>query len=315
MKEIGGYFEFENLISNEYYSDLIALNSARNSLLYLIKIKNIKKIYIPYYLCDSVTNALKKNDVKFEYYKVKFDFMPNFSKTLKENEYIYIVNYFGQISNKKILELKRIFKNIILDNTHAFFQNPLSGVDTIYSCRKFFGVSDGAYLYTNAKKIENLPIDKSKNRMKHLLGRYEECAFEYYKEFQANDEIFEREPIKQMSKITHNILGAIDYEHVRKVRNNNYIYLHKKLREINELKLNIPEGAFCYPFFTENSSEIRKKLINNKVYISKLWPNVLDEYKDEVALKYSNHILPIPCDQRYNEEDMDYIVNIILSNI
>ena len=47
MNEIGGYLEFEQLVSNEYYSNLIRLNSARNALYYVILAKKIKKLYIP----------------------------------------------------------------------------------------------------------------------------------------------------------------------------------------------------------------------------------------------------------------------------
>lgn len=44
---------------------------------------------------------------------------------------------------------------IILDNTQSFFQKPISGIDTIYSCRKYFGVPDGAYLSTNILLMMN----------------------------------------------------------------------------------------------------------------------------------------------------------------
>ena len=42
MKEIGGYIEMEHYTNNEYYSSLLRLNSARNSLRYLIKVRKIK---------------------------------------------------------------------------------------------------------------------------------------------------------------------------------------------------------------------------------------------------------------------------------
>lgn len=58
MEEIGGYFELEELIKNEYYKNLIALNTGRNALYYVLKALNIKKLYIPYYLCDSISNML-----------------------------------------------------------------------------------------------------------------------------------------------------------------------------------------------------------------------------------------------------------------
>lgn len=44
--EIGGYFGLEPLISNEYYKDLIALNTARNALLFILKArKNSEALY------------------------------------------------------------------------------------------------------------------------------------------------------------------------------------------------------------------------------------------------------------------------------
>ena len=61
----------------------------------------------------------------------------------------------------------------------------------------------------------------------------------------------------------------------------------------------------------ENGPEIRKRLIANKIYIPKLWP--MDYHRDEIELEYklADNILPIPCDQRYTEEDMLYICSIL----
>ena len=68
MKEIGGYFGLEQLISNEYYKDLIPLNNGRNALLYLLKARNIKKLYIPYYLVNVVSEMCSRNGYSFKYY-------------------------------------------------------------------------------------------------------------------------------------------------------------------------------------------------------------------------------------------------------
>ncbi len=74
--EIGGYFEFENLIHNEYYADLIALNTARNAVAYLIKTKEIKKLYIPTYLCDSIKKICDRKGCLYDFYEVASDFQP-----------------------------------------------------------------------------------------------------------------------------------------------------------------------------------------------------------------------------------------------
>lgn len=312
MKEIGGYFELEHLISDEYYKGLIHLNTARNALLYLIKLKEIEKVYIPYYLCNSVSDMLQKFGYKYEYYRIAADFSPIFNKNLKEQEYLYIVNYFGQLSEEKILSLKDQHKQIIIDNSQAFFQRPLSLIDTIYSCRKFFGVPDGAYLSTDKKLDEELEIDISKGRIEHLLGRFEGKASDYYSDFLEVDEQFNGATLKQMSKLTRNLMGAIDYRNVFRKRNSNYRYLEKELYKFNQIKLISPRGPFCYLFYSKNGLQLRKDLAEKKIYIPTLWKNVLNTTpKESIEYQYSANLLPIPCDQRYDLEDMKYIVECI----
>ncbi|MCH7321029.1 hypothetical protein LZ480_03920 [Solibacillus sp. MA9] len=312
MKEIGGYFELEQLISNEYYKDLIHLNTARNALLYLIKSKKIEKVYIPFYLCNSVSNMLDRYGYEYEYYRIAADFSPIFNKELKKQECLYVVNYFGQLSEEKILYIKDKHKQIIVDNTQAFFQRPLNSVDTIYSCRKFFGVPDGAYLSTDKRLDKTLEIDISKDRVEHLLGRFEGKASDYYSGFLEVDERFNGETLKQMSKITRNLMGAIDYQNVIRERNRNYRYLENELKKYNPIKLNSPEGPYCYPFYADNGFEIRRNLAEKKIYIPTLWKNVLQVTPQEsIEYRYSANLLPIPCDQRYDEDDMKYIVECI----
>ncbi|MDY0235310.1 MAG: hypothetical protein RBR71_04750 [Gudongella sp.] len=309
MKEIGGYFGLDQFIDRPYYKNMIELNTGRNALLYLVKSRKIKKIYIPYYLCDSVVDVLKKHKYDFEYYHIDNEFNPVFEKALEEDEYLYIVNYYGQITNERVLYLKQKHGRVILDNTHSFFQKSTEKIDTIYSCRKFFGVPDGAYLSTDCLLYKELEIDLSKDRMSHILGRYEGLASDYYCDFQENDDLFNIESLKYMSKLTKNILGAIDYQRVIETRDENYFYLESKLKEINRLNLLRSEGAFAYPLYVENGVEIRKRLAGKKIYIPTLWPNVIrDNLEDSIEYNYAANILPLPCDQRYGIKEMEYLV-------
>lgn len=310
MREIGGYFGLESLISKEYYSDLVALNSGRNALVYLLRAKKIKKIYIPYFLCDSIEKVCERERCDYAFYHISNDFYPIFEEELKANEYIYIVNYYGQISNKALVALKEKYKRIIFDNSHAFFQRPIEGVDTIYSCRKFLGVPDGAYLSTDTVIKGDLDIDTSALRMNHLLGRLEGNASDYYEVFKRNEEKFEELDLCYMSKLTHNIMGAIDYNNVRQKREHNYKILKEKLDAINVKVLSVHGVPYCYPFYCNNGKDIRKQLIERKIYIPTLWPNVL-QMKDTLEKDLAENCLPIPCDQRYEEEDMLYIVQAI----
>lgn len=312
MREIGGYFQLDQLIDKPYHENLVELNTGRNSLLYLVEAKKISKVYLPYFLCNSMSDMLGKYGINFEYYHIGKDFLPVFEEKLKEDEYLYIVNYYGQITNDEIRKFKEEYKNIILDNTQSFFQKPVLNIDTIYSCRKYFGVPDGAYLSTDVALDEILEEDQSSSRMKHILGRFEGQASDYYNEFNKNDDAFKELPIKRMSKLTRNILGAIDYQKVIDTRNRNFKYLHDCLGSSNVLEIKLPHGPFAYQYYVENGIEIRKKLAEKKIYIPTLWPNVLKEnLEDSIEYDYAANILPLPCDQRYAVEDMERLIEVL----
>lgn len=312
MKEIGGYFGLEGHISNggEYYKDLVALNTARNALVYLVKAKRIKKLYIPYLLCDSVSLVCDREGIPYEYYHTDESFQPIFDRELKDNEYLYVVNLYGQLSNERILELKRQYKRIIADNIHAFFQKPVDGIDTFYSCRKFFAVPDGAYLYTDCFLNENLPLDNSNDRTSHIYGRIKDGATAHYAEFKANDASFKQLPLMRMSELTHKMLSEIDYEAVRAIRKENYAFLHQQLVNKNRLNLRLPEGPYAYPFYCENGMEVKKKLAEKRIYVATLWPNVV-EIGGAIEKDFAENILPLPCDQRYCSIEMQLIVEEI----
>ena len=147
------------------------------------------------------------------------------------------------------------------------------------------------------------------DRMTHILGRYEGSASDYYSCFQSNDQSFMTEPLKSMSRLTHNILGAIDYLKIRRVRHDNYEYLTCEFLKRNKLKLKTPDGAFAYPLYAVNGIGIRKALAQKRIYIPTLWPNVLtDTPEDCIEHDYAANILPLPCDQRYGIDDMKYMV-------
>lgn len=310
MNEIGGYFGLEDFVHKEYYEDLIAVNSGRYALLYILKAKKIKKLYLPYYLCDSVSKLCEKETITVDYYSIDKSFHPVFEQSIGNDEAFYLVNYCGQLTEEDIRFWKEKYNNLIVDNVQAFFQKPIPEVDTIYSCRKFFGVPDGGYVSTDVLLEEALPIDISKERMRHILGRYEGSASDYYNDFKQNDEIIENAGLRFMSKLTHNLMGAIDYEKVKIQREKNYKYLHKRLGPRNKLSLTIPQGPYAYPFYCKNGMEIKKRLAKQTIYIPTLWPNVLG-LEGTLEKDYTENILPLPVDQRYEENEISLIAETV----
>ena len=311
VKEIGGYFGLEKLVSNEYYPDLAAVNNARCALLYIIEAKHYNKVYLPYFLCDSVRLVLEREKISFEEYRIDRTFLPLLDIKTKPEEVVYIVNYYGLIGEEQLISLKNRYGNIVVDNAQAFFARPVKGIDTLYSCRKFFGVPDGGYAYTDAEFQGDIPVDVSMERIKHVLGRFEgNCASDYYECFNNNDESFKELELRLMSKLTHNILGAIDYQAAKCRREENYLFLSKALEDRNLLKIKCPPGPYAYPFLIHNGMTVKKLLAKRKIYVATLWPNVIGTGLD-IETEFAENIMPLPCDQRYSEKDMQRVADAV----
>jgi hypothetical protein len=312
MKEIGGFFELELDAKNEYHIDAIRLNTARNALEYILKSKNYTKIFIPYFTCDVLMQPIEKLKVACEFYSIDEKFEPifDFSK-IKGNECFLYTNYFG-LKDSFVNKISLNCKNLIIDNAQSFYSKPIDNVDTFYSARKFFGLPDGGYLYTDKKIEEDYKKDLSYERFEHLLRRIDENAEAGYKSFTENDKKLDNLPILEMSNLTHKILDSIDYDSVKSKRIKNYKYLHQSLKDRNLLKFeksNV-QVPLVYPFWTKDL-KLKKTLIENKIYCATYWPNILEWCKeDSLEVMLTKELIHIPIDQRYGINEMDLIINI-----
>lgn len=316
-REIGGYFELEKFVEKTYHPGAIALNCGRGCLAYLVELRSMEAIWLPDFLCDSVPKLFSREGVKVHTYQVGVDFLPVYDFEVKQDEWMLLVDYYGQLSSAGVESaMAASGGRLIVDETQDFFRSPWEGVDTVYTCRKWFGVSDGAYLYTgDGKRLErDLPVDESYSRMGFVLGRFERTASEFYGQSCDNNTLFANEPVKRMSPITANILSAVDYKNVKAARRANWAYLHDNLKERNLLNLEASEAPFAYPLQLKgiDPAVLRKRLAAERVYVPVLWPNVMgDPRTHSIACDYAASILPLPIDQRYDREDMDFMLSLL----
>ncbi|MCO7176444.1 hypothetical protein ACFP7A_11345 [Sporolactobacillus kofuensis] len=315
QKIIGGFFSLELPKHTEYHEQALRLNSARYCLEYVLRARNYKKIYLPTYICDSVLQPIKRLNIDYEFYSINDHFAPVLDQTLENDACFYYVNYFG-LNSSNIREFCQKMKHVIVDNTQAFFARPLAHVDTLYSARKFFGVPDGGYLYTDAEDRIGLERDPSYYRFDALLKQIDLGSVPAEPLFEQNEAYLDTCGMHAMSRTTQRLLMSIDYEHVRAIRNENFLYLHRQIGQYNQLIADFSNvnGPMCYPFLIDRGEQLKDLLLKHRIYTDDFWEEVTSRVSESsFEYRLAKHLIPLPIDQRYNEVDMRAIVRIVRS--
>ena len=94
---------------------------ARNALKYAVVKFDIKKMHIPYYLCDVIRHTLISAGCKPKFYHIDDNFFPAYE--FSKNDYILYPNYWG-VCAKNVEELVKTYPNLIVDNAHAYYDEP-----------------------------------------------------------------------------------------------------------------------------------------------------------------------------------------------
>ena len=313
MDAIGGYFSLELPLREEYHKNAIRLNTGRNCLEYILRARKYKKVYVPYYTCEAVLEPINKLGIPYEFYHIDIRFEISDSITLKEGEALLYTNYYG-LKQRYVEQLADKFSScLIVDNTQAFYAKPLNGIDTFYTCRKFFGVPDGSYLYCDKELTDDIEQDFSYDRVAHLVKRIDLSAEDGYKDFRHVDDGLDNQPIRRMSMLTQRIMQSIDYEAVAQRRRSNFQMLHDALGNENNLDLPLDDDAvpMVYPYHVQEKG-LRETLIENRIFVAQYWPSVLKWAKpDSMDYLLAYQIQPLPIDQRYGNNEMSRIINII----
>ncbi len=314
MKAIGGYFGLETGQGSPLHREALRLNSARNGFEYILRARRYRRVYLPYYTCGVMFEAPRKLGVPVSLYGIDERLEPVSLPDLREDEAFVYTNYFGLKQDCVESLASRYGEQLIVDDAQAFFAPRLHGIDTIYSPRKFFGVPDGGYLYTEALWDEAFPQADSLQRMAHLLKRAATGPESGYADFRKAEASLDNAPVQRMSSLTSTLLEGCDYAFSARRRRENYLFLDRVLRSSNRLGLPLPDEAvpMVYPFFTEDR-DVRKHLLENRIYVARYWD--LSENGAAEGFGFESRLaegmIPLPIDQRYGEEDMQRILDVI----
>lgn len=314
MKRLGGFFELELPHGGtQMHPQAYALNTGRACMMVMLEHLRPKRVHVPFYTCDATLHPFSRLGIETRSYALDETLFPIELPALDEGEYILWTDYFGVCGRHTDTLKERYGEKLLLDDTHAFFRSGHTGYWSFTSARKYFGVPDGAYLYSPARldiRAERFKGISLRHSVLRRLDRQSE-AYEAYKEYERSLDC----SVYRISEISEGLLSSVDLPGVMDARRCNFAYLHSVLGQHNQLALRETNDVpFCYPYLPSRKFE-RERLYAEEIFVPTLWPDVSarDAPGYEFEKHFSMNLLPLPIDHRYNPDDLQRMADCLVS--
>ncbi len=316
------------------FGNVVLTTSGRGALsLLLEKIKpRVKSVLLPSYICGSVILPFKQAGYDLIFYDVDKYLRPvNYGVINSSNVGIFFhMGYFGFTTNNvlsdTIISLKSESVIIIEDVTHTLFTEHSGSIESdffIGSIRKWFGIPSGGFLATDRTmnyelsdtNVEFVNIRKSSlhQKFEYMSSGNRFIKSTYLSGFnRAEDRLDEDIKPYKIDYVSELIIKNLDYKELESSRRTNYEFLRRHLGDVDEIEI-IFNGIennvtpIFFPIYIKNGrDELRRKLIEEEIYCPVHWPipNQVNNSLNVAVENIYNSILSIPCDQRYQIEDM-----------
>lgn len=297
-------------------------NNARSALAVLLRGLKPKKFWLPSYICPSLAQNM---GVDVQFYPVTPELQPDVSflrAHVKAGDVLLGVNYFGRLPQDAFLAYTKQQPEVVFieDCAHTIpMQQGFWGDYMLFSPRKLVGLADGGYFV--ADQVQTIQFELS-HPDSHELNRWQASLLRYSDAL--NSDLWH--PINQtkeknmsvgrmrMSRLGHELIHQINVEKMIEKRQENFAQLHASLGHLSFLELSddyCPFG-FVVRLNPQTREHVRHILIEHQIFPAIHWEN-LPSSEDEFpeAHQLSKELLTLPCDQRYDVADMDYITDVV----
>lgn len=305
-----------------------------------------KSCLMPAYMCDTVFFPFEQNDWELLFYHIDENMKADeqeIQALIEQNRpgLLFIHPYYGVDTWKQMRSFLHVYqdKGLLLmeDRTQSYYLSPpdVMADYIIGSLRKWYAIPDGGFLTTNHAIYEDILEQKDYfaiERTSFLTSKWEYLhGTEEAEEKQQRKEQFLRDnrrmeewldhtpDVTCLSPISRTILADVDEISCRARRNQNYQILQKSfanrkgIKPVFEKCVEQPDAPLYFPVYITDREEFQSYLQKHDIYAPILWP-IGKENGDLLSKKEQyiyQHLLAIPMDQRYGEEQMNRIIEVL----
>ena len=295
---------------------------------------------LPSLCCDSMSEPFVLEGYEVVFFAVDEDLRideEGLAEKAGENpgSLLLYMSYFGiaPFAGRFAEEVKERFGlTVVRDATHDFLGRGIEGGAADYvvaSLRKWAALPDGAILYSRHRDLGNGRLgvdddfvarrrDAMTAKQRYLEGDDGVSKEGYLASLAECNAVLDAmgEPC-EMSAVSSDILARTDWAAVRDLRKRNASLLTLRFEKAGlRCYCDISTPPLYVPIVLENRDTVQRKLSSMDVYCPVLWP--LPEGAEGCggfAGEFSSRMLAIPCDQRYQERDIEFIADSVIDVI
>lgn len=301
-----------------------------------------RQILLPAYTCQTVITPFEELGWSISYFGIKKSLhidCDNLQQCCEELSPVLVLvhPYFGMtFDSMEVSCLNKVHQfgiKIIVDLTQCVFlaRNFTFADYYVGSYRKWFPIPDGGFLQSNistfyphkkrkvnedfvntqvdAMYLRNVYFGNSDQQIKDISIRLSKAA---------NLMVDKKISPHSISSLSKKLLMSEDWSDNQKRRINNYTYLFDFFPE-SEMFVpvcrdisRVTTAPLYFTIYAKERGALQEMLSSYGIYAPVIWPveneNVL--INDEVRFIYE-HLLAIPCDQRYDISDMERIIKVL----
>ncbi len=305
----------------------LLLATARCALHVILEHVRPRQVWLPSYLCGVVLQAIRPETSLTRFFPVNGSLKVIAADWLDDvmaGDVVVFIDYFGFSEWSAVgAQAKARGAVVVEDASQAFLSSEFPEVSDylIFSPRKFFGVPDGGILASRQTSslpqpaLQPPPTEWWLNavRASVLRGEFDRHGGnrDWFELFQKADT---GGPVGNcaMSELSYVLLlSGLDYAAISRQRRANYHFLAAELGEF-ALFPELPEAAvpLGFPVRVSDRDVVRQRLFAAEIYPPVHWPIqgvVPDSFSESHRL--AREIITLPCDQRYDQSDMERLAD------
>jgi len=307
----------------------IHLVNARSGIWILTDQLTPRQVWCPSYLCHTILDAVKKSMADVRFYEINYDLAISsldWLEQVQHGDLVILIDYFGFRNDSACaVQARERGAWVLEDASQALLSGNVGRFSdfVVYSPRKFLGVPDGGILYNNSDvhfqdiDLKTPPSDWWLNAFLASLLRREfdihGGARPWFELFQKAESGAPTGPFA-MSELSSVLLrNSFDYATIAQRRVDNYRTLAAKLSSL-ALFPKLPDQVvpLGFPIRTRERDKVRQALFAHEIYPPIHWPIqglVPQEFVE--SHKLASEIMTLPCDQRYDYNDMERMLHVI----